>query len=88
MAASGPQAIQQHPCARFIRAAQQIRERIKRDTAHAGELRDSIAMLQGGEQSDPAKVRLLERELARVEQQIHDEQAGLQDFELEISLNC
>jgi uncharacterized coiled-coil DUF342 family protein len=89
MAASNPlHATEEDPCARLIRAAQQVRERIKRNSAGAGELRDSIAALRAASQPDQAKILLLEKELATVEQQIRDEQVSLQDFEFEISLNC
>lgn len=89
MAANDPLgAIEEDPCARFIRAAQQLRERIKRNTGHACELRASIVALQAAERPDQSKIQLLESEVARVAQQIRDEQAGLHEFEFEISLNC
>lgn len=81
-------ATEEDPCTRFIRAAQQIRHRIKRNTEDARELRESIAALKAADQPDQAKIQLLERELCTVEQQIHDGQTGLQAFEFEISLNC
>jgi septal ring factor EnvC (AmiA/AmiB activator) len=89
MAAINPlHPISEHPCARFIRAAQQLRERIKRSTEDVRELRETIAALQAADQPDRAKIDLLEKVLTTVEQQIREEKAGLRDFELEISLNC
>ncbi len=78
----------EHPCTRFIRAAQQLRERIKRNTEDVRELRETIAALQAADQPDRAKIDLLEKELTTVEQQIREEKAGLRDFEHEILLNC
>ena len=89
MAAGNPlNAYEEDPCTRFIRAAQQLRERIKRNSAGAQQLRDAIAALRAANQPDQAKILLLEKELATVEQQIRDEQVSLHDFEFEISLNC
>jgi chromosome segregation ATPase len=89
MAASNPlRATEEDPCARFIRAAQQLRERIKRNTEDARDLRGAIAVLRAACQPDEAKIQLLEKELNTVEQQIRDGQTGLHGFEFEISLNC
>jgi hypothetical protein len=89
MAASNPlHATEEDPCARFIRAAQQLRERIRRNTEDARDLRAAIAVLQAAAPPDAAKIQLLEKELNTVEQQIHDGQIDLQHFEFEISLNC
>jgi septal ring factor EnvC (AmiA/AmiB activator) len=89
MAASNPlHATEQDPCVRFIRAAQQLRERIRRNTEDARELRATIVLLQAADQPDEGKIQLLEKELNTVERQIHDGQTDLQHFEFEISLNC
>lgn len=81
-------ATEDDPCAWFIRAAQQLRNRIRRNTEDAHELRAAIAVLQASDQPDQTKIQLLENELTAVEQQIHAERIGLQEFEFEISLNC
>jgi hypothetical protein len=87
-ATTRPQATAVDPCARVIRAAQQLRSRIKLNIEGACELRDSITALRAESRPDEAKIRLLEKELATVERQIREDQTGLREFELEIQLNC